>query len=508
MIEKIYNTIKQWLVVRWCTKWVAWCFRWLCFIARSSWRFFIKHILDRLLISIIFVGGVIMLALAVRLFWKVRPIWWDGSELKNPYDHLQPLIWSIGGVGAAIGLWFANQRQKTSSEQVQVQVDQSFNDKLGRGVELLADEKNVVMRCAGLQVLEDLADNANGRQRAIVLNIIYNFFRDNAKANMEDGNEPCFRAREDTTQDLQDALDILINLSLNDRKKLLPKRLVAGRLNFCKLDFSHLVFANKTLENINFSQAIMEKANFFHATIKDVNFTHAIINEVEFTYAIIENVDFTYAIIKESDFGHGNEHGIIVSSYFISTTIENSTFSYVTIENANFSDVEIMNTTFNSVEFMGGILGSKKKMKISSQDDLPEFFCTEFGYTEFDFANKTNSSDFFESCYCRKGLHLPFLNDGEKYEHILGRGYVFIDGSSWPGENVPKRIEVEITRRKLQNRRDLLQISEHSAEMFGDSDKRVRKLKDEVEDLEKKLRAAEADLESDTKKHNPKTKNP
>ena len=90
---------------------------------------------------------------------------------------------------------------------------------------MLADEKNVVICCAGLQVLEDLADNANDRQRAIVLNIIYNFLRDNARVNMEDGNkprsrnqedmedlnEPRFRTREDTTQDLQDALDILIS---------------------------------------------------------------------------------------------------------------------------------------------------------------------------------------------------------------------------------------------------------------------------------------------------------
>ena len=38
------------------------------------------------------------------------------------------------------------------------------------------------------------------------------------------------RTHEDTTQDLQDALDIPINLSLNDREKLLLKRLIDGRM--------------------------------------------------------------------------------------------------------------------------------------------------------------------------------------------------------------------------------------------------------------------------------------
>ena len=62
------------------------------------------------------------------------------------------------------------------SEQLRVQAYQSFNDRLERGVELLADE-NVVMRCAGIRVLVDLIDSSTEAQKTIVGSIIYDFFR-------------------------------------------------------------------------------------------------------------------------------------------------------------------------------------------------------------------------------------------------------------------------------------------------------------------------------------------
>ena len=445
-------------------------------------------------ITVIVVVG--LLILSWRDLLKI-----EASEL------LRLLTFCVGGIGAAIGLKIAIERQDKFSEQVQVQidqvqvqVDQSFNDRLGRGVELLKDEKkdekNVVMRCAGLKVLEDLADNADGGQREIVLDIIYNFFHDNAKIKIEDGNKPRPRTQEKTTQDLQDALDILISLPINDREKLLSKRLVDGRLDFRKLDFrkldfSHLDFSGKTLENLDFSEAVMDRTSFAGAIIKNVNFLWPKKNR---------DVDLSHAKIINSQFSSGD----MVRSYFGSTTIENSTFFSMRIEDANFSNVEIINTKFESVEFIGGQFSSKKKMKVSSHDpfdpfdDLPRFFCTEFRNTKFDFADKTNLSYFFKSCYCPEDEDLPFLNEGKKYRYTIDRGNVFVDGSSWSGESVPKRVAVEIARRKLRNAERLLSIDLSTG--FVEN---IKELKDKVEDIKKELRAAEKDLENDTNKHNP-----
>ena len=461
---------------------------------------------DNILIAIIFVGGGAMLVLAGILFVNVLSMLRGESE--DLYESVRNLILSMGGVGAAIGLWFANQRQKTLSEQVQTQVnqaqtlseqvkvqaDQSFNERLGRGVELLAKD-NVVMRCAGLQVLEDLAVNADNRQKPIVLKIIDNFFRDNAKINIEDGNEPRPRTKEKTTQDLQDALDILISLSINDREKLLPKRFVSDRFNFRKLDFSHLDFTNKTLESVDFSETVMEGTRFVNAIIKDANFIPT---------KKIRGVDLSHAKIINSHLGSGD----IVSPSFVSTTIENSTFFSTSIEDADFSDVEIINTKFMSVEFIGGRFSSKKKMKVllrdtydDAFDDLPCFFCTEFRNTEFDFDDEINPYYFFESCYCREDEHLPFLDEDKKYEYTWKRGNVFVGGGTWSGESVSKRVAVEITRRKLENARHLLSILDHPTNLSTDSVGNIKEQEYKVEELEKKLHAAEIDLENDTKNH-------
>ena len=440
----------------------------------------------------------------------------DLDEKISVGELLRIFILGGGVIGGLVGLRIAIKRQEKFSEQVEeqskqvdahveqvqvlseqvkVQADQSFNERLGRGVELLAKD-NVVMRCAGLQVLEDLAVNADNRQKPIVLKIIDNFFRDNAKINIEDGNEPRPRTKEKTTQDLQDALDILISLSINDREKLLPKRLVDGQLDFRnldfrKLDFSHLDFSDKTLERLDFLEAVMEGTSFVGAIIKNVNFLRPKKNR---------DVDLSHAKIINSHLGSGD----IVSPSFVSTTIENSTFFSTSIEDADFSDVEIINTKFGSVEFIGGQFSSKKKMKVSSHDafdpfdDLPRFFCTEFRNTKFDFADKTNLSYFFKSCYCREDQHLSFLNEGKKYELTMDRGYVFVDGSSWSGESVPKRVAEEIARRKLRNAERLL-----SRDLSTGSVENIKESEYKVEELKKELRAAEIDLENDTNKHNP-----
>ena len=464
MIKKIYNTIKQWLVVRWCTKWVAWCFRWLCFIARASWRFFIKHILDRLLISIIFVGGVIMLALAVRLFWKTRPIWWDGSELKNPYDLLQPLIWSIGGVGAAIGLWFANQRQKTLSEQVQTQVeqaqaqtDQSFNDRLGRGVELLAKE-DMVMRCAGIRVLVNLAHNATDAQKPIVGNIIFDFFRNEASISAEDEKkrasilnkkatisiireyEPPSALEKENRQDVQNALDFLINVDINERKKMYPNWLDNGLLNFRHLDFKHLDFSDKTLKNIDLSYSYIRDAKFDNASIENGKIDHS----------VIEGVNFYKVKI-----GHAFFWGTHINSHFLESQITDSVIKYGAIVRSRFSDVsfkkvgfyglefdstdiknsKIMDVKFGGVQFKQGTFESKNEIKVSSKDRLPHFVSTDLKLTIFDFDDKIDPRGFFDLCYYGAKQKSPKMDDSRRYDLLEGRFKVFVKSKERWSEN-------------------------------------------------------------------------
>ena len=88
---------------------------------------------------LILIGGVVMLGIVGVLFYAVGVSWWQGNSITDN-DALRNLIFAIGGVGAAIGLRFAKIRQDKFSDQVQTQIDQvkiqfdqGFNDRLGRG---------------------------------------------------------------------------------------------------------------------------------------------------------------------------------------------------------------------------------------------------------------------------------------------------------------------------------------------------------------------------------------
>ena len=429
-----------------------------------------------------------LIIIAVALFavaggiFAVLMDWWsiitpEGGVSEG--DLLRSLILCIGAIGGVYGLHIAAKRQEKFSNQVdvqtaqmQVQADQSFNDRLGRGVELLAKD-NVVMRCTGLQVLEDLADNVNDRQRAIVLNIIYNFFRDNAKINIEDGNKPRFRTREDTTQDLQDALDILISLSLNDREKLLPKRFGAGRLNFCKLDFSHLVFANKKLESVDFSKAIMDETSFVGSIIKNVNFLQAKIRGVDFSYATIKNSEFgmesaSYDYFKLFSYALP-EKSIMYACDFFDAIFNGTKFCNIIIEATKFSNIKISgNTNFKDVEFWQGIFYCQGITSVESDSNLPFFIGTDLGDSDFQFANVLDSNKFFEFCYTSMGEHggiTPFIDESRVYRYANTFNFttkVFVESDKfgepwnkpWSGQPVREWVALECANKKLKQAED------------------------------------------------------
>ena len=456
-------------------------------VMRVPWisQFIVRIMLNPFLVLLIFVGGGILLALAVILFLDAFQIWRNGLDFKNSYDLLQPLIWSIGGVGAAIGLCFATQRQVTFSAQVQGEIDQNFNERLGRGVELLAKD-NMVMRSAGTSILVDLADNATEAQKPLVANIIYNFLLDNAKIKYNKDGKRRPILEEESRQDVQSALDFLIDLSLDEREKLLPKRLFSrGRLILHSLDFSYLDFTSKKIEKIDFTDSYFYEITFEKGTIiKHANFSHAKIASALFSKIEIRNSSFA--------------NGEIIGLRLYHSTIKNSNFSGAKIEETSFVGVEIVDSEFGDAQFIGGEFSGK--IKLSSKNNLPKFICTEFWGAVFDSPDEIYSDDIFKSCYCHEYLRLPFLNESEKYEFKMDdRGKVFVKGSSWPGESVRKRVLVEITEHKLKNTKFFLQSAEH----FDASDERVRKLRDEEEYLEEKLSAAKIDLENDTNKHNP-----
>ena len=474
---------------------------------------------ENFLIVLIVVGGVVMLVLVVRLLLAVLPILWGGSALKKSYDLLQALIWSIGGLGGAIGLWFSTQRQKTFEKQVQSQIDQvqmqskqvqvqaeqvelqaeqvqrevdkNFDDRLGRNVELLANE-NITMRNIGIRGLVDLANNANEKQKSVLADIIYNFFCD--KVAIKDDSDYSKSYSVEDRQDLQNALDFLVGLPSREREKLLEKRIINGRLDLRKLNFIHLHFTNKLLENVDFSQSYFYESEFssdkiMNASFYDAKFKSSIFGMDHLHYRLQEIFEETSDDIPPKNTIHDCNFGY--------AEMKNTTFRNMNIESTSFHYVQCVGGGFHDVEFWGGdfcFKNPEQPMGISSYEDLPHFIGTDLGDSKFQFANVLDSSKFFEFCYASVGEHdgiTPFIDESRAYEIVdLTRKFFIESDKPWSEQPVDEWVAVECAQYKLKQAKE----------------EDIASLQRELNQTKKSLRKAQEKL--NLLKRTPKSPNP
>ena len=96
----------------------------------------------------------------------------EGEQTKGLTEFIQTFIFTLGGLGGGYGLILATRRQKVLEEQTKQGQDQLFNDRLGRGAEMLGHE-SMAVRVAGIKVLEDLALTSDNKD--IIYQIIDKF---------------------------------------------------------------------------------------------------------------------------------------------------------------------------------------------------------------------------------------------------------------------------------------------------------------------------------------------
>lgn len=414
--------------------------------------FFMRESVKKLLRDYWLVGFIVMLSLMVAEIFGALTGWWGVTNFEERIgagDLLRSLILCIGGIGGAYGLHLATKRQKTFSEQVQVQVNQDFNDRLGRGVELLAN-KDVSMRSAGISVLEDLANNASEAQKSIVANIIYDFFCD--KMAIKSGDDYNKAHSVEDRQDLQNALDFLVGLPSYEREKSLQKRIINGRLDLRKLKFIHLHFTNKLLENIDFSQSYFYESEFKNDTIMNVSFYDAKIRSSIFG---MEHIAYSLTSIVPNI----PPKKIILGCDFGNTEFSNTDFYNMNIESTNFSHIQFFEGDFHDVEFLGGLFCFKSNMGISSDLDLPCFIGTDLADSDFNFSYDLDPNKFFKFCYApidEQGNILDFIGESRAYEFVDFMRIVFVESDKlWSGQPVEEWVTVEKAQWKLEQIKSL-----------------------------------------------------
>ena len=115
-------------------------------IVKRLWEWIGKHWKrDKFLVSAII--AVPLLGIGLLLIYI-----FTAAEL---IEAVRVWIFSVGLIGGGYGLVLAAIRTEKFATQVENSQAQLFNDRLGRGVELLSNDK-IIMRSAGVRILEDL----------------------------------------------------------------------------------------------------------------------------------------------------------------------------------------------------------------------------------------------------------------------------------------------------------------------------------------------------------------
>ena len=299
---------------------------------------------------------------------------------------------------------------------------------------------------------------------------------------------------------MQNALDFLINVPLSERKKLLPKRLFNGYLNFRNLDLSYLDFNNGMLEKIDFFRSYFYQIAFKQGTI---------IQDVKFSSAKIISTTFVDVEIRNSDFHSGK----IIDSRFYNSTISKSLFNYSITERTSFYNVKMVNSKFIGAQFIGGFLMDRNTLKVSPDSNLPKFIYTEFMHVEFDIPDEINPEDAFELCYYQQGQRPSRLDEDREYK--IGRISTFVESEKpWSKKPVRGQVAVEVAKWRLSSAKsNLLREKEIAEEHFikereavKKSEKDVVEAKKELRDAKKRLKESETKLKPKTKKPNPKNR--
>ena len=351
-----------------------------------------------ILISFLFFCAGFIIGWMLRSFHEGRA---DAETIRNA-------ILIIGGLMAFYGLVQATKRQESFAEQVDTQIKQAetaetqlFNDRLGRGVELLANPDKMYCK-AGIRVLEDLANSVDViEHKKIIANLLHDFIKNRAaKIYQDDKNgkmAPVPVSRGVDRSDVQLALDVYLGLMcLFDETE--------QRQSFTNLDLSYLNFSSfKLPDNPKDKLKKIHSINFFNSILNECNFKNLELYSCEFFGTQIERCDFTLSSCFDCEFSSKDTISFTGWAWisferctFIADNIKfESGAAELTFKDCHFRSKNIT-MTCNSVLFLGGhfALSTKPdtcKLDIKSTKEV-DFFWTDISNVSLGRARSTSSN--------------------------------------------------------------------------------------------------------------------
>lgn len=236
-------------------------------------------------------------------------------------DFLRTAVLTIGALGGGYGLVLATRRQKVLEEQtkqgqkqIQQGQDQLFNDRLGRGAEMLGHE-SMAVRVAGIKVLEDLALTSD--HKGIIYQIIDKFLHIGAKRKYDDEAENIQagnKIEKNERYDVFASAEALIKISSIEEKWahfqdvdldnfILPSYHVPYRFFFYSVISRHLNSKIYSCEMTGFfTEADFDYSEFINSDLRGTTFSGAILTSCHFENTNLSRVTFKYSILKQCKF--------------------------------------------------------------------------------------------------------------------------------------------------------------------------------------------------------------
>ena len=328
-------------------------------------------------------------------------------------DVVRNMILATGGIGGFYALIIAKKRQDRFEEQVtlgqeQHKLDQKqfnianqqmFNERLGRGVELLSNSE-VLFRLAGIRVLNDLLQSSNEEQQKLIIQILTDFLH--SKSPLRFGvDQSSITTPRSNKLDIELTVRILMEFTSEYNKIEFTQdgspslRDSQIQISFDRLDLSGLDFSNTKFSNANFSNSKLDDCNFSRSKIinsifimsgtdnvlEGINFTGSKFVKCYFSYAHLKNVDFSQVsnnlqkgkiqqtmliethfdslILTECNFnnavidGKNIENIIMPDAQFRKCMLINTQFKSLSLDSVMFTDCNMNRSQFKEVDLAG-----------------------------------------------------------------------------------------------------------------------------------------------------------
>ena len=307
-------------------------------------------------------------------------------------DVIRNMILATGGIGGFYALIIAKKRQdrfegqvtlgqeqhKLDQKQFNIAKQQMFNERLGRGVELLSNPE-VLFRLAGICVLNDLLKSSYKEQQLLIIHILTDFLHSTAGLKIYDKTLTECIPRLDRL-DVELTVRILMEYTeeYNEIKIDNPENLNFDYsliiISFDSLDLRSLDFSNTKFSNANFLNSALDNCNFSGSKIINSIFTDRRFRnptektghyeKINFQRTKFVRCYFNNANFYEVDFSGSGEKSTLIenqkteiietqlrSSSFNDCNLSNNIIDARSIKNNFISDSHFNNCNLHSSEF-------------------------------------------------------------------------------------------------------------------------------------------------------------